>query len=195
MSEHQDEGKVGGAPEATGTPSTSPIDPSGELRALASDCVHCGFCLPVCPTYQLWGEEMDSPRGRIHLITQILDGAAAATAAGGTAAGGTGASQATATHLDRCLGCMACVPACPSGVHYDRLIEAARSWAEEPPGGPAPAPLPPRSPRERAARAAIFATFPYPARLRMLTRPLRAAQRTGMMRRIEGSPAGRPARP
>ena len=97
------------------------------------------------------------------------------------------ASEATATHLDRCLGCMACVPACPSGVRYDRLIEAGRSWAEEPPGAPAPAPLPPRSSRERAARAAIFATFPYPARLRMLTRPLRAAQRTGMIRRIEGS--------
>jgi glycolate oxidase iron-sulfur subunit len=193
VSELQDEGKVGGAPEATGTPGTSPIDPSGELRALASDCVHCGFCLPVCPTYQLWGEEMDSPRGRIHLITQILDGAAEAGAAeAGTAGAGTGAdapvaSQAAATHLDRCLGCMACVPACPSGVHYDRLIEAARSWAEEPPGGPAPSPLPPRSPRERAARAAIFATFPYPARLRMLTRPLRAAQRTGVIRRLESS--------
>ena len=87
MSELQDEGKVGGAPEATGTPGTSPIDPSGELRALASDCVHCGFCLPVCPTYQLWGEEMDSPRGRIHLITQILDGAAADAAAADAAAG------------------------------------------------------------------------------------------------------------
>jgi len=182
VSEREDEGKVGGAPDATGRQS-SPIDPSGELRALASDCVHCGFCLPVCPTYQLWGEEMDSPRGRIHLITQILDGAAA----GETVAGGTVASAAAATHLDRCLGCMACVPACPSGVHYDRLIEAARGWAEEPPGAPAPAPLPPRSSRERAARAAIFATFPYPARLRMLTRPLRAAQRTGVMRRIEGS--------
>ena len=168
--------------------STSPLDPSGELRALASDCVHCGFCLPVCPTYQLWGEEMDSPRGRIHLITQILDGAAAGeTVAGEALAGGTIASEAAATHLDRCLGCMACVPACPSGVQYDRLIEAARGWAEEPPGGPPPSPLPPRSPRERAARAAIFATFPYPARLRMLTRPLRAAQRTGVMRRIEGS--------
>jgi glycolate oxidase iron-sulfur subunit len=153
--------------------SASPIDPSGELRALASDCVHCGFCLPVCPTYQLWGEEMDSPRGRIHLMTQILDGAAA--------------SETTATHLDRCLGCMACVPACPSGVQYDRLIEAARTWAEEPPGGAAPAPLPPRSLRARAARAAIFATFPYPRRLRLLTRPLRAAQRTGMIRRLERS--------
>ena len=96
----------------------SPLDPSGELRTLASDCVHCGFCLPSCPTYQLWGEEMDSPRGRIHLITQILDGA--------------GGGAATATHLDRCLGCMACVTACPSGVRYDRLIEAARVWAAEP---------------------------------------------------------------
>ena len=156
--------------------STSPIDPSGELRALASDCVHCGFCLPVCPTYQLWGEEMDSPRGRIHLMTQILDGAVA---------GETVASETAATHLDRCLGCMACVPACPSGVQYDRLIEAARGWAEEPPAGPSPAPLPPRTLRARAARTAIFATFPYPRRLRLLTRPLRAAQRTGVIGRIE----------
>ena len=150
--------------------------------------MHCGFCLPVCPTYQLWGEEMDSPRGRIHLMTQILDGAAAGETVAGIPVGGRAvASEAAATHLDRCLGCMACVPACPSGVQYDRLIEAARGWSEEPPGGPAPAPLPPRSSRERAARAAIFATFPYPARLRMLTRPLRAAQRTGVIRRIEGS--------
>ena len=99
----------------------SPIDPTGELRGLAWDCVHCGFCLPACPTYQLWGEEMDSPRGRIHLITQLLDGGQA--------------SEAAASHLDRCLGCMACVPACPSGVRYDRLIEAARSWQEAPPRG------------------------------------------------------------
>ncbi len=154
----------------------SPIDPTGELRELASDCVHCGFCLPACPTYQLWGEEMDSPRGRIHLITQLLDGGQA--------------SEAAASHLDRCLGCMACVPACPSGVRYDRLIEAARSWQEEPPRGAsgAPAPVPPRSARARAARAAIFATFPYPRRLRLLTRPLQLAQRTGLNRRIGRSP-------
>ncbi len=139
-----------------------PIDPSGELHDLVSDCVHCGFCLPACPTYQLWGEEMDSPRGRIHLIGQVLDGAAGTSSA--------------AAHLDRCLGCMACVPACPSGVRYDRLIEAARSWAEEPPPGAGPPPLPPRSRRERAARTAIFATFPYPRRLRPLMGPLRAAQ-------------------
>jgi glycolate oxidase iron-sulfur subunit len=154
----------------------SPIDPTGELHELASDCVHCGFCLPACPTYQLWGEEMDSPRGRIHLITQLLDGAQG--------------SEAAASHLDRCLGCMACVPACPSGVRYDRLIEAARSWQEEPPPGPAP--VPPRSARARAARAAIFATFPYPRRLRLLTGPLKVAQRTGLNQRLGRSPlAGR----
>jgi glycolate oxidase iron-sulfur subunit len=165
----------------------TPIDPSGELRGLAGDCVHCGFCLPACPTYQLWGEEMDSPRGRIHLMTQILDGTA------GTAA--------TATHLDRCLGCMACVTACPSGVRYDRLIEAARGWAEEQPAWPAssspepgggrpPAeqhPLPARSLRERALRAAIFRVFPYPRRLRAAIAPLRAAQRTGIDRLIDRS--------
>jgi len=149
-----------------------PLDPSGELRGLASDCVHCGFCLPACPTYQLWGEEMDSPRGRIHLITQILDGAR------GTAA--------SAAHLDRCLGCMACVTACPSGVRYDRLIEAARVWAQEPPA-PAVAPLPPRSLRDRAARAAIFSVFPYPGRLRAAVAPLRVWQRTGLDAVLVGS--------
>jgi glycolate oxidase iron-sulfur subunit len=137
------------------------LDPNGELRRLAGDCVHCGFCLPACPTYQLWGEEMDSPRGRIHLLTQILDGSQG--------------SAAAQTHFDRCLGCMACVPACPSGVQYDQLIEAARSWSEEPPKGAA-TPLPPRTRRERAVRAAIFATFPYPRRLRAVLGPLRAAQ-------------------
>jgi glycolate oxidase iron-sulfur subunit len=163
----------------------APLDPSGELRGLADDCVHCGFCLPACPTYQLWGQEMDSPRGRIHLITRILDG--------------TEGTRPAAEHLDRCLGCMACVTACPSGVRYDRLIEAARGWAEAPPApslflrhlpdngsgpeAPSPrgprtgAPLPPRALRERVTRAAIFSVFPYPRRLRMVITPLRAAQR------------------
>jgi glycolate oxidase iron-sulfur subunit len=136
------------------------LDPGGELRSAASDCVHCGFCLPACPTYQLWGEEMDSPRGRIHLITQALDGAQLTAEA--------------SAHFDRCLGCMACVTACPSGVRYDRLIEAARTWTEEPPPGPSPAPA--RSVRDRAMRAAIFATFPYPRRLRALAGPLRGVQ-------------------
>src|SRR5438477_538116 len=87
------------------------------LREGAKDCVHCGFCLPACPTYQLWGEEMDSPRGRIYLVNQILDGAPL--------------NAAAAEHFDRCLGCMACMTACPSGVQYDQLIEAARVWTEE----------------------------------------------------------------
>jgi glycolate oxidase iron-sulfur subunit len=160
-------------PLADEAPAQSAVDPDGSLRRLAGDCVHCGFCLPACPTYQLWGEEMDSPRGRIHLITQILE----------TGQG----SAAAAEHFDRCLGCMACVTACPSGVQYDQLIEAARTWGEDagPAGArgtsePIPAPLPARSRRDRAIRAAIFATFPYPSRLRAALRPLRVAQRTGL---------------
>ena len=160
-------------PIAHEAPATSALDPDGSLRDLAGDCVHCGFCLPACPTYQLWGEEMDSPRGRIHLITQVLET-------------GTG-TAATAEHLDRCLGCMACVTACPSGVQYNQLIEAARAWAEqgEAPrtgsvGEPAAAPFRARSRRERAVRAAIFATFPYPARLRAALAPLRVAQISGL---------------
>src|SRR5580704_9491787 len=140
-------------PLADCAPLSSALDPDGSLRELAGDCVHCGFCLPACPTYQLWGEEMDSPRGRIHLITQILES-------------GQG-SQAAAEHFDKCLGCMACVTACPSGVQYDQLIEAARAWAddgESPRSGngdeAVPGPFPPRSLRDRAVRKVIFATFP-----------------------------------
>src|SRR6516225_4051948 len=163
------------------------------LREVANDCVHCGFCLPACPTYQLWAEEMDSPRGRIYLVNQILDGAELTPAA--------------AQHFDRCLGCMACMTACPSGVQYDQLIEAARVWTEEArPARPAPADgdraardrtirdrtirdrtIRDRTIRDRAARAAIFALFPYPRRLRAMTRPLRAAQRTGLDRRLARS--------
>jgi glycolate dehydrogenase iron-sulfur subunit len=152
-------------------------DPTGELREIVNDCVHCGFCLTVCPTYQLWGEEMDSPRGRIYLISQLLDGAEA--------------SAAAASHLDLCLGCMACVPACPSGVRYDRLIEAARAWATDAEPAQPVTSLPPRTARQRALRAAIFATFPYPGRLKVMTGPLRAAQRTGADRLLRGRLAER----
>ena len=155
-----------------------PLDPDGHLAEAAADCVHCGFCLPACPTYQLWGEEMDSPRGRIHLISQVLDGAPV--------------TEKVITHMDRCLGCMACMPACPSGVRYNELIEAARSWPEEAGTGGGPVqPGAARSARERAMRAAIFATFPYPKRLRALTGPLRAAQRAGLDRLAQRGPAAR----
>src|ERR1700685_2928685 len=86
------------------------------VRSAVKDCVHCGFCLPACPTYSLWGEEMDSPRGRIHLVSQLLDGAPL--------------TPATADHFDRCLGCMACMPPWPSELQRDRIIEAGREWAE-----------------------------------------------------------------
>ena len=126
-------------------------------RELVDDCVHCGFCLPTCPTYQLWGEEMDSPRGRIYLMGAGLDGEPL--------------DDAMVRHFDQCLGCMACVTACPSGVQYDRLIEATRAQVER---------RHPRTRRERLLRAAVFNLFPYPRRLRAMRPMLRAYQRAGL---------------
>ena len=77
--------------------------------ALIDKCVHCGFCLPTCPTYMLWGEEMDSPRGRIYLMKAALEGRAAIDAT-------------YVRHIDACLGCLNFVTACPSGVQYGPLI-------------------------------------------------------------------------
>jgi len=131
---------------------------------LVDDCVHCGFCLPTCPTYALWGEEMDSPRGRIHLMQQGLEGEPL--------------SESMVGHFDACLGCMACVTACPSGVQYDKLIEATRSQVER---------RHPRSRSQRALRTAIFALFPYPKRLRVVRAPLRLYQRSGAQRLIRRS--------
>jgi glycolate oxidase iron-sulfur subunit len=80
-------------------------------------CVHCGFCLAACPTYQEFGQEMDSPRGRIVLMKQVLEGELSWAAA--------------QPHVDRCLGCLACEPACPSGVAYRDLISPFRAVAQE----------------------------------------------------------------
>ena len=85
---------------------------------LISDCVHCGFCLPACPTYRSWGLEADSPRGRIDLMKGIEEGTL-------------DLSDAVVEHFDACLGCMACVTACPSGVRYDLLIESTRAQIEQ----------------------------------------------------------------
>ena len=129
--------------------------------ALIGDCVHCGFCLPTCPTYVLWGEEMDSPRGRIYLMKEGVDGEPM--------------SDSMVEHWDRCLGCMACVTACPSGVQYDKLIEATRAQVER---------RHERTRADKALRGLVFSVFPYPKRLRLLRGPLRGYQRTGLDRLV-----------
>jgi glycolate oxidase iron-sulfur subunit len=135
--------------------------PSAEL---VSDCVHCGFCLPTCPTYLLWGEEMDSPRGRIYLMKQALEGEPL--------------GDSSVQHFDRCLGCMSCVTACPSGVQYDALIEATRGQVER---------HAQRPPVDRLLRTLIFSLFPYPRRLALLRGPLRGYQRSGIGRLVRRS--------
>jgi len=112
---------------------------------LIRDCVHCGFCLPTCPTYSLWHEEMDSPRGRIWLMQATLDGTVEL-------------DRTVAQHFDRCLGCMACLTSCPSGVRYDRLIELARERVEQ---------EVPRPPHERLLRRLAFAVLPHPRVMRV----------------------------
>ncbi|WP_214368489.1 (Fe-S)-binding protein [Pseudonocardia sp. H11422] len=118
-------------------------------RELLDDCVHCGFCLPTCPTYQLWGEEMDSPRGRIYLMDLAAKGEISLE----------GPFQ---QHIDACLGCMACVTACPSGVQYDKLLESVRPQIER---------NVPREKSDKLFRDAIFTLFPYKRRLRAAAVP------------------------
>jgi glycolate oxidase iron-sulfur subunit len=136
-------------------------------EALIDTCVHCGFCLPTCPTYLLWGEEMDSPRGRIYLMKAGNDGRAAIDAS-------------YMRHFDACLGCLACVTACPSGVQYAPLIEQTRAQIEE---------HHPRNMRDRWFRAGLMALMPYPGRLRLALLPLAVAG--GLVRALAGSVFGR----
>ena len=133
------------------------IGPRGQPMAEAvQKCVHCGFCLPACPTYQVHGEEMDSPRGRIFLMKEVLEGNVDLDEA--------------MPYVDRCLGCVGCVTACPSGVGYGELITVFRSRAEE---------TRTRSMLDRLLRRFVLETLPYPRRFRLaakmgsLTRPFR----------------------
>jgi glycolate oxidase iron-sulfur subunit len=126
-------------------------------KALIDECVHCGFCLPTCPTYVLFGEEMDSPRGRIYLMNKGLDEEPM--------------NDEMVRHWDLCLGCMACVTACPSGVQYDKLIESTRQQVER---------RYERRADDRAFREMIFQFFPYPNRLRAIAAPMRLYQRFGI---------------
>jgi glycolate oxidase iron-sulfur subunit len=153
---------------AAGRPHAAPGGDAHQppLEALIDDCVHCGFCLPTCPTYVLWGEEMDSPRGRIVLMS---DGVA----------GGDELSPQLVGHLDNCLGCMACVTACPSGVKYDQLITRARPQVERRFRRPG---------YERLFRSAIFATFPHPGRMRAAAPFAPLARRMARSRLLGSAP-------
>jgi glycolate oxidase iron-sulfur subunit len=127
-------------------------------KKLMDVCVHCGFCLPACPTYVLWGEEMDSPRGRIYMIQKAAEGSAPL-------------DDCFRLHMDNCLGCMACVTACPSGVEYGKLIEPVRAQIER---------NLPRSTGDTLFRKLIFSTLPHHARLRLLALPFFVFQRSGL---------------
>jgi glycolate oxidase iron-sulfur subunit len=133
---------------------------------LIRDCVHCGFCLPTCPSYAVFEEEMDSPRGRILLMRVGHEE-------------GSEISPEMVTHFDRCLGCMACVTACPSGVQYDRLIERTRPQLER---------QVERAWHRRALRRGVFELFTHPGRLRALAPLMAIERRLGLLDRVAKLP-------
>jgi glycolate oxidase iron-sulfur subunit len=132
---------------------------------LIDACVHCGFCLSTCPSYRVLGKETDSPRGRIYLMDAINEGEAPL-------------SSASVQHFDSCLGCLACVTTCPSGVQYDQLIAATRPQIERNHD---------RSWGDRFFRQILFSLFPYPDRLRLFLLPLAIYQKLGMARLVRST--------
>jgi glycolate oxidase iron-sulfur subunit len=132
------------------------LDTPQTLTAIRS-CVHCGICLPQCPTYRVLGEEMDSPRGRVYLMRAVAEKRLDVT-------------DGFRRHLDLCLGCRACETACPAGVPFGSLLETSRAQIERH-GRPL---------RERLVSSLIFAVFPYPGRVRMLLAASRLYRRSGL---------------
>jgi glycolate oxidase iron-sulfur subunit len=134
-----------------------PVDELGaqgpSMATAVGACVHCGFCLPTCPTYVTMGEEMDSPRGRIFLMKEVLEG--------------TMELEVALPFIDNCLGCQACQTACPSGVDYGALITPFRGWSEQ---------RRTRPPRRRLERALALQTLPHPKRFRAAARAGRLAK-------------------
>lgn len=146
--------------------------PAGrEADEILRKCVHCGFCTATCPTYQLLGDELDGPRGRIYLIKEMLEGAVP--------------SRATQLHLDRCLTCRACETTCPSGVRYGRLLDIGRHHIEQ---------VVPRTLRERLLRRVLLATVPHRRRFGALLALGRTLQWLIPPRLRRSVPAARPAR-
>ena len=134
-------------------------------QELLDSCVHCGFCLATCPSYRVIGKETDSPRGRIYLMDAINQGKASL-------------DSTTAQHFDTCLGCLACVTACPSRVEYNQLIADTRPQVER---------NVPRSWWERLIRGLIFNLFPYPFRLRLLLPLFWIYQTLGIQKLVRSS--------
>lgn len=153
-------GPVSGPPPETGFDATHPPE-----QSLLDACVHCGFCLPTCPSYRVIGKENDSPRGRIYLMDAINQGEVPLSAA-------------AVEHFDTCLGCLACTTTCPSGVQYDKLIASVRPQIQR---------NHPRSWPEKAVRQLIFSLFPYPDRIRLLLTPLALYQKLGLSKLVRAS--------
>lgn len=148
--------------EPTPPPTTQPPSPE---QSLIDSCVHCGFCLSTCPSYRVIGKETDSPRGRVYLMNGLNQGDFTLT-------------DAAVEHFDTCLGCLACVSTCPSGVEYDQLITSTRAQIEQ---------NYQRSLPQRLLRKMLFSLLPYPQRLRRLLGPLQLYQKLGLQNMLRQS--------